>query len=169
MRAGVGYSVSESYLGSIGVFSSWSGDVKKGPITIRDINTNNDYRIVVHGLVSGAAILSFPVTTTVCARATVVFMQRRRGLSLRQTLFLANRGWASSSLIKDTLLEGRRSSLVVVSLFVTLFGWRRLAPARDFHQREVNPCRHARHSAHHSCLGRGHHWVIANECFCHCR
>lgn len=40
-----------------------------------------------------AAVLALPVTSTVCASAAVVYMQRHRNISLRQVMVLADREW----------------------------------------------------------------------------
>ncbi|PGH02506.1 hypothetical protein AJ79_07619 [Helicocarpus griseus UAMH5409] len=43
-----------------------------------------------------AGVLAFPVATAVCARAVVPYVQKKReGLTLRQTMFLADRSWKS--------------------------------------------------------------------------
>lgn len=42
-----------------------------------------------------AAVLTIPLTSAVCSKAAVIYVQRRgqRMLSLRQTMTLADKGW----------------------------------------------------------------------------
>ena len=81
---------------------------------------------VVQSIVS---VLTIPLTSAVCAKAAVAFAQRsshRTSLSLRQTMALADKGWASPALIlpASTLHGFRRigSSFLLLAIVINIVG-----------------------------------------------
>lgn len=70
------------------------------------------------------AVLTIPVTSAICAQGAVIFMQRKKknaGLSLRQMMVLADKGWTDMGVLSSILHEnwerfGSRFLLVAVAL-----------------------------------------------------
>ncbi|KAL9621641.1 MAG: hypothetical protein Q9160_003893 [Pyrenula sp. 1 TL-2023] len=52
------------------------------------------------------AVLSIPISSAICARATVAYTQSKRNLNLRQTLALADRGWWDPFILSRLVLPG---------------------------------------------------------------
>lgn len=74
------------------------------------------------------AVVTLPLTSAVCSHAAVVFMQSKAKsskLSLRQTMVLADRGWAQYD-VYTQLLRGRwrlyGSTLLYLALALNLLG-----------------------------------------------
>ncbi|KAK5069198.1 hypothetical protein LTR64_008648 [Lithohypha guttulata] len=81
---------------------------------------------VIQSIVS---VLSIPLTSAVCAEAAVAFTQRsssRTSLSLRQTMALADKAWASPFMvlraIKPQNFKRIGSSFLLVAIFMNLLG-----------------------------------------------
>lgn len=93
----------------------------------KDVFVRNErYLRAVRILQSGIAVLTIPVTSAVCSRAAVLFAQRKlSGLTLRQTMALADRGWMDLSIISK-LIFGRwkqyGSRFLVLALALTTIG-----------------------------------------------
>ncbi|KAF8812041.1 hypothetical protein BYT27DRAFT_6431049 [Phlegmacium glaucopus] len=51
-------------------------------------------------------VLTIPLTSAVCSKAAVVFVQRQGGLSLRQAMTLADKGWTEPKLYAKLLFSG---------------------------------------------------------------
>lgn len=72
------------------------------------------------------AILTVPVTSYVCAKASVVFVQRCRSrLTLRQTMVLADWGWTSLDIYQKLVLKQfpkYGSSLLIIAVVLNLLG-----------------------------------------------
>ena len=72
-------------------------------------------------------VLSIPLTSTVCSRAAVIFVQRHRGsvrLTLRQLMVLADKGWVNPSIYGRVLTSWKRygSSFLLISILLIVFG-----------------------------------------------
>ncbi|KLJ12205.1 hypothetical protein EMPG_12734 [Blastomyces silverae] len=74
---------------------------------------------------SGAAgILAFPVATAVCARAVVPYVQtERNGLTLRQTMFLADRSWTSPHRWAGKSMPKRQNLFLWLAFWIHLIGF----------------------------------------------
>lgn len=83
-------------------------------------------------LQSIVSVLAIPLTSAVCAKAAVVFAQRssrRTSLSLRQTMALADKGWASPAIVmRAGTPQGFKrigSSFLLIAIVLNLIGLRR--------------------------------------------
>ena len=104
---------------------------RTGSYDKRSYEVNDWVRKVVKTAMSLLAAISIPVTSSICAKAAVVYCQkgpdnRRTSLSLRQTLALADRGWSDLRILSKLVRPGngrRTGSLpLVVSALVCGLG-----------------------------------------------
>ncbi|PGH04140.1 hypothetical protein GX51_03647 [Blastomyces parvus] len=71
-----------------------------------------------------AGILAFPVATAVCARAVVPYVQtRRNGLTLRQTILLADRSWTSPQKWAGVSLPKKQNLFLWLAFWIHLVGF----------------------------------------------
>ncbi|KAF8812036.1 hypothetical protein BYT27DRAFT_7088253 [Phlegmacium glaucopus] len=112
--------------------------------------TTDHYDISVHGYVNGTAnihslfvenqrwfrvarviqsivtVLTIPLTSAVCSKAAVVFVQRQSGLSLRQAMALADKGWTDPKLYAKLLfssgLKRYGSSFLFLAILLNILG-----------------------------------------------
>ena len=90
-------------------------------------------------LQSIVSVLAIPLTSAICAKAAVVFTQRssrRTSLSLRQTMALADKGWASpATVLRASTPQGFKhigSSFLLIAVVINLLGLR--CPALVYEQ-----------------------------------
>ncbi|KAL4874277.1 hypothetical protein BJY04DRAFT_212206 [Aspergillus karnatakaensis] len=72
-----------------------------------------------------ASVLTLPVTSSICASAAVIFMQRQQRLTMPQLMTLADRGWMDRATYRRILsLQWPHygSSLLLIGLFATVLG-----------------------------------------------
>lgn len=70
------------------------------------------------------AVLTIPLTSAVCARAAVVFLQRNSGLTMRQMIVLADKGWVEPGIFWKLPLGWKRygSRFLLYALVLSLLG-----------------------------------------------
>lgn len=90
---------------------------------------NEDWLRTVHVIQSVLGIVTIPLTSAVCSKAAVVYIQnvRKRGkdLSLRKTIALASRGWTDPEIYVRLCKGGNRrygSSLLLFAIFLNILG-----------------------------------------------
>lgn len=70
----------------------------------------NEYLyLAIQFLQAVVAVLTIPTTTAICAQGAVIYMQRNRrngGLTLRQTIVLADKGWTDIGVLSHVLRRG---------------------------------------------------------------
>ena len=80
---------------------------------------------VIQAIVS---VLTIPLTSAVCSKAAVVFVQHRKqrlGFTLRQLMVLADKGWTDPDVISRLLFAGWRkygSSFLLLAILLNLLG-----------------------------------------------
>jgi hypothetical protein len=96
------------------------GDTKDTPITATQIDANKKWMLAVNGISFITAVLTVPLSSSICAQAAVVYMQqrRKRGFTLRKSLALADRGWWDPYVLSRLFL--RRGIEKYGSLFLVL-------------------------------------------------
>ncbi|KAF8815773.1 hypothetical protein BYT27DRAFT_7224704 [Phlegmacium glaucopus] len=72
-------------------------------------------------------VLTIPLTSAVCSKAAVVFIQRQSGLSLRQAMVLADKGWTEPKLYAKLLfasggLKRYGSSFLFLAILLNILG-----------------------------------------------
>ncbi|KAE8442481.1 hypothetical protein EG329_003324 [Mollisiaceae sp. DMI_Dod_QoI] len=72
-------------------------------------------------------VLTIPLTSAVCSSAAVIFVQQHRstsGLTIRQVMTLADRGWVGPTTFGRAVTSWKRygSSFLLVAIFLTLLG-----------------------------------------------
>ncbi|KKZ59994.1 hypothetical protein EMCG_00836 [[Emmonsia] crescens] len=71
-----------------------------------------------------AAVFAFPVATALCARAVVPYAQaKRNGLTLRQTMFLADRAWANPQMWSRSTISKKQSLFFWSAVWLHVIGF----------------------------------------------
>ena len=83
-------------------------DDRTGTYTRKQYEDNDWWTRIVRTTNAIVAVTTVPVTSAVCAKAAVIYCQtpsgtRRPGLTLRQTLALADKGWSNVSVLSRLL------------------------------------------------------------------
>ncbi|KAI0451725.1 hypothetical protein F5B21DRAFT_485885 [Xylaria acuta] len=70
------------------------------------------------------AVLTIPLTSAVCGRAAVAFLQRNSGMTMRQMIALADKGWVEPGVFLKLLLRWKRygSWFLLYALLLSLLG-----------------------------------------------
>lgn len=86
----------------------WScgGETSKLPLNSAQRASNRRWRLTLQAIGAVMAVLAIPISSAICARATVAYTQIKRNLNLRQTLALADRGWWDPFILSRLILPG---------------------------------------------------------------
>lgn len=74
------------------------------------------------------SVLTIPLTSAVCSKAAVIFVQQRRqrlGFSMRQLMALADKGWTDPEVISRLIFAGWKkygSSFLLLAILLNLLG-----------------------------------------------
>lgn len=95
--------------------------------------TNDKLYRAIRILQSVVAMLTIPTTSAICSQAAVIFIQRKRfnvGLTLRQMMVLADKGWTEIGLVSDIIHEGWKmfgSRFLLVAVAIHILGERSIS------------------------------------------
>lgn len=105
-------------------FSSYYSQA--GNFTPEQYQVNDRWREATVVLRTLSATITLPITTTIASQAAVVYIQQKEGLSLRQTLAIADRGWTDIgtflACVNPAMARLIWTPFLLFALFLTLIG-----------------------------------------------